>query len=271
MSCMTIFLLVKDMQSFWKVWSAKTGKKVTSVNSINGKTDPVQVAELFKNKFEVCANKKSSISSEGVSRPKSVVVELADQFSVEDVSFAFLNGLKCGKAPGVDNLTTEHIKYCHPGVIMHLCRLFNLILKHSYVPNEFGRGIIVPLIKDKNGDVCNSDNYRGITISPVISKLFEYCLMSKFGSFLYSSELQFGFKKKLGCGPALFGVQHVVNYFISRGSPAYITSVDASKAFDRIDHNKLFNKLYARNAPSCFVEVVKKLVQQVILVCQMEW
>jgi len=62
--------------------------------------------------------------------------------------------------------------------------LFNLILKHSYVPNEFGRGIIVPLIKDKNGDVCNSDNYRGITVSSVISKLFEYCLMSKFGSFL---------------------------------------------------------------------------------------
>jgi len=49
----------------------------------------------------------------------------------------------------------------------------------------------------------------------------------------------------------------VVNYFVSRGSPVYKTSVDASKAFDRIDHNKLFNKLYARNAPSCFVEVVK--------------
>ena len=39
------------------------------------------------------------------------------------------------------------------------------MLKHSYVPAEFGKGIIVPLVKDHSGDVCNVDNYRGITIT----------------------------------------------------------------------------------------------------------
>jgi len=36
-------------------------------------------------------------------------------------------------------------------------------------------------------------NYRGITASCVISKLFEHCLMNKYGSYLYSNDLQFGF------------------------------------------------------------------------------
>jgi hypothetical protein len=35
---------------------------------------------------------------------------------------------------------------------------------------------------------------------------------------LYSNDLQMGFKKGLGCGPAFFSVQQVVKYFTSRGS-----------------------------------------------------
>ena len=57
------------------------------------------------------------------------------------------------------------------------------MLKHGYVPNDFGRGIVIPLIKDKGGNVNDSANYREITISRVISKIFELCLMDKFNEF----------------------------------------------------------------------------------------
>jgi len=56
-----------------------------------------------------------------------------------------------------------------------------MCLKHCNVPDEFGRGIIIPLVKDKHGDTSSSDNYRGITISPVISNVFEVCLLNTFG------------------------------------------------------------------------------------------
>ena len=97
-------------------------------------------------------------------------------------------------------LTLEHLLYGHPCVVLHLCRLFNLCLKqHGFVPDEFGRGIIIPLIKDKCDDLTSSDNYRGITISPMISKVFGLCVLNKFDSFLGSNELQLGLKKHLGC------------------------------------------------------------------------
>ena len=44
---------------------------------------------------------------------------------------------------------------------MHLSLLFKGMARHKIVPDSFGVGVIIPLLKDKEGD-CNSiDNYRG--------------------------------------------------------------------------------------------------------------
>ena len=114
-------------------------------------------------------------------------------FSVEEVDNVVFKYMKRGKAAGIDNITLDHISFSHPAIITHLCRLFNLLLKHEYVPNEFGVGIIIPLVKDKRGDICNSKNYRGITVSPVITKIFELCMLHEFDGFFRTNDLQFGF------------------------------------------------------------------------------
>jgi len=46
-------------------------------------------------------------------------------------------------------------------------------------------------------------DFRGIAISPVISKAFEHCLFDYFQTFLSSSETQFGLKRGLGCTHAI--------------------------------------------------------------------
>ena len=90
--------------------------------------------------------------------------------------------------------------------------------RYSFVPIEFCNGIIVPLLKCKHGDAFQLDMYRGITLSPVLSKLFESVLLDLFGLFLTSSDLQFGFKKNLGCSHALFAFNETVCYFINDNS-----------------------------------------------------
>jgi len=118
-----------------------------------------------------------------------------------------LESLKVGKASGLDGLTKEHIIYSHPAIVMHLKKLFNIMYKQGFFPDEFRKGLSVPIIKDKIGDRSALDNYRAITLSPVISKTFEYCLLHKFISYLGSTGLQFGFKKGLGCSDAIFCVE----------------------------------------------------------------
>ena len=75
--------------------------------------------------------------------------------------------------------------------------------------------IIVPVPENKAGDLTDSTNYRGITLSPVISKVFEMCLLGLYGDYLYSHELQFGFKKQQSCSHAIFCMCKVVDYFTS--------------------------------------------------------
>ena len=46
------------------------------------------------------------------------------------------------------------------------------------------------------------DDFRGISISPVVSKVFEHCILARYEKFFTTSDNQFGFKKRSGCRPA---------------------------------------------------------------------
>jgi len=99
-----------------------------------------------------------------------------DIATVDDV----IRKLKKGKASGVDNITCEHLQYSHPIVCSCISMLFNLIVTLKYVPAAFGEGIIIPIPKgDGKRNHDKIENYRGITISCLFSKIFESCLLSK--------------------------------------------------------------------------------------------
>jgi len=147
----------------------------------------------------------------------SISVELVDRC---------LYAMKLGKAAGIDNIQTEHLRYAHPRLSVLLSVLFNCMMIHGRVPSMFGIGVVVPLIKGQHLDKCMADNYRGITLSPHISKLFEMCILDRYGEYLWSSDLQFGFKKGIGCNHALYTVRSVVEYFTAAGSVINLCALD---------------------------------------------
>ena len=85
--------------------------------------------------------------------------------------------LKNNKASGHDGIYNEHIKNASNDILVHICLLFNAMLRHCFVPSDFCFGMIMPLLKDKYGDATKIDMYRGITLSCVVSKLFESVLV----------------------------------------------------------------------------------------------
>ena len=72
-------------------------------------------------------------------------------------------------------------------------------------------------------------NYRGITLSPVISKLFELMIMSLCNDSLQTDSLQFGFKDKIGTADAIFIMKLAITHFTDRGSSV----LDIRKAFNK--------------------------------------
>ena len=107
-------------------------------------------------------------------------------------------------------------------------------------------GIIVPIVKDKLASRSDMSNDKGITLSSTISKILELVLADMCKSNLQSSGLQFGFKQKHSTIMCSFLVRETTEYFNMRGSPVFSCFMDASKAFDRISHDKLFGILEDR-------------------------
>jgi len=161
-----------------------------------------------------------------------------------------------GKAAGLDSLTCEHLKYSHPIVITLLTKLFNLFIATGHIPNEFGVSYTVPIPKvDGLTRSVTVDDFRGISISPVISKLFELCILDRFSDYFKSSDFQFGFKQRLSCSHAIYSVRNVIDHFVSNGSTVNACTLDLSKAFDRMNHYALLTKLMDRKLPCELLDI----------------
>jgi len=157
-----------------------------------------------------------------------------------------------GKAVGLDGLSTEHLSFCHSLIRCVLAKLFNLFLRYGHVPDQFGLSYTVPLLKgsiSSHSKNLTTDDFRGISISPVLSKVFEHCVLRRFESYFVTSDNQFGFKKRLSCSHAIFTVRSAINHYMSHGSTVNLCAVDISKAFDHMNHNGLFLKLMDRSLP----------------------
>jgi len=88
-----------------------------------------------------------------------------------------------------------------------------LIVSAAYIPYGFRLSYTVPIPKDEQIHKGNSvDNYRAISVSPIISKIFEHCILSRYSKFLVTSSNQFGFRKGSGCDHAIYSVRKVVEH-----------------------------------------------------------
>jgi len=154
--------------------------------------------------------------------------------------------------------------YCHPSVSVMMAKLFQTILVSGVVPDGFKHSYIVPVpkVKDCRSKAMHCDDFRGIAISSVISKIFEHCLIDRFKDFLSTSDNQFGFKKALGCSHAIYSLRKIVERFIKAGYTANICSVDLSKAFDKVNHSGLFLKLMSRRIPVQLLQVLENCLAE---------
>ena len=104
---------------------------------------------------------------------EEVVGELDEPITMEEVKKA-IQELRRGKAPGVDGVVNEVLKYGGVAMERALYMMFNVFFEKETVPVDWTRGLVVPLYKD--GDKYVGDNYRGITLLSVVGKLYTVVL-----------------------------------------------------------------------------------------------
>ena len=138
----------------------------------------------------------------------------------------------------------------------HLAKLFNTCITHSHFPKLLSNTYIMPVIKDKYGDASDMKNYRPIAVATAMCKVFEYILRSRLLPFVKSSDNQMSYKCKVGTETCVFLLKEIVRSYTDKSTPVYCTFLDASKAFDRINHEKLFKKLLNRGVPYYLISIL---------------
>ena len=104
--------------------------------------------------------------------------------------------------------------------------------------------------------MCTDDNYRGISMCSSLMKLYEVILIQKQGDKLFTSDMQFAYKAGHSTTMSTTVLKEVVNHFLSKGSNVYCCFIDASKAFDRLRHDMLFELLIQRDVNPFMIKVL---------------
>ena len=106
--------------------------------------------------------------------------------------------LSYNNSPGLDGITSEHMKLANGQLQVLLALLVSTILLHDYLTKTMLKYVIVPTIKDKNKRVSDMDKYRPICQFNVFTEIVETILCIRMQSHLQTTCYQFGFKPKHG-------------------------------------------------------------------------
>ena len=177
-------LLTKDTKGFWKAVKVHNSDNFNpTASSIGGVSGDSNICDFwrehFKNILTSCSDffHRLTICSD-FSKKNEVLNALKSvsnivPFSASDIEQAFKK-LKKGKSSGKDGISCEHLIYCR-SIILEV--LFNSLFIHNYIPIGLLDTVIVPLIKDKKGDITDFDNYRPIALTCVLSKVLESLIL----------------------------------------------------------------------------------------------
>ena len=132
----------------------------------------------------------------------------------------------------------DNVQYSNDMIIsIKLC--FSLCLTHGYMPLDMIKTTIVPVTKNKCGKLADSNNYRPIAIATIVSKLYESTILYKCEDFLKT-----------------YILKDFIDYYKQRGTTIFVTFLDASKAFDKIDFWLLFQKLSTKDFPVFIIKIL---------------
>src|SRR6201990_778476 len=161
-------------------------------------------AELFAQTFASNSNLDNSGPIPPSSTPSNSIMPKT-RISSKDVISA-LSELNTKKAYGPDGIPPVALKTCASELAPCLGKLFRLCLSTSTFPSCWKRALIQPV--PKKGDPSQPSNCRPISLTSVLSKVFESILNRKIWKHLNSSNLisdrQYGFRKKRSTGDLLF-------------------------------------------------------------------
>ena len=156
-----------------------------------------------------------------------------------------ISNLDIKKSTGFDKISAKILKACAPSVSGAISDLINTTYKHEKFPLGLKQAQVVPLFKKK--DPLNKENFRPVSLLPIISKIFERSMHDQLSEHLDQSFNPFlaAFRKGFGCQSTLLRLLEDWRKALDNHECVAAILMDLSKAFDCLPHGLLIAKLRA--------------------------
>ena len=165
--------------------------------------------------------------------------------SADEVRLA-LRLLKCKKAAGTDGIAGEFLKYAGEIIVPFFVSFLNALFDKGIYPDTWCESLIVPLYK--KGDVNKPDNYRGISLSNISSKIYGIIINRRLQDWVnehnLTGEFQAGYKKGYSTIDHLFTLLACVQKQFLNNRKLYVAFIDFEKCFDSINRKLLWSVLF---------------------------
>ena len=240
-----------EHKNAWNLVKELSGKKGKSPIFIEAEDR----MEAWKDHFQKLLNADSTINNtDPVIKVFEIFPEIkCGNFSQAEVNTA-LKQLKNGKSPGLDGLPAELWK------LSKIRKILTKFCNNTYNgdrPDEWGLSGLNPI--PKKGNLRLTDNYRGISLTQVASKIYNRLLLNRIRPVIDKvlSTNQNGFRPLRSTSSHILALRRVIEELANHEKEAVITFIDFRKAFDSIDRDRMFLILDAYGIPAEIVNAIK--------------
>ena len=156
-----------------------------------------------------------------------------------------VESMATNKSPGIDKIPLRVIKDCLPSILPSITSIINATFLSAQFPNVWKIAEVTPILK--YGDRETPNNYRPISLLPVLSKICERVAHDQLTSFLIANQRlspkQCGNKKWNSTETSILQTTDAILEAIDKKQLTATVFLDMSKAFDSVDHGILLSKL----------------------------
>ena len=222
-------------------------------------TDRQSIADVFATFYEELYQRRPTDNNINNADDHQCNHQTIPQFSLQEVTSA-INQLRNGKCKDTTGLLAEMIKNGGPTLHTHLQQLYNDVISPTNTPPAQWKQTTISVLY-KSGDPQLPNNYRPIAIIPLLYKLFARLLYNRLVPILDSHQTpdQAGFRHNYSTDDHLFTTAILHEKSHEWQLPLWVSAVDFKKAFDTIDHNKLWQALHHQSVPPPYIHLLQSL------------